>query len=125
MKRILTLLALIVIVVIIVFVSKGNNLTGVWECTSYALLDNQDQTWIEQGSDFRDMFELKILDDKKIIVSTLGNENEGTYTVNGDTLIITIKENKTHYLHDKNTLTLVNHPRAKIVYTKAEKPTKE
>ncbi len=121
MKRILTVLLLIVVVVLIIFVSKRNDLEGVWKCTSYALLNDQDQSWNEQGPALHDMFELKIFDDEKIVVSSSGNETEGIYTMSGDTLVMTIKGNTTYYLHDKETLTLVKHPRAKIVYTKTGK----
>ena len=118
MKRVLILLALLVIVLVFVFIGKDNNIEGTWGCTYYAIFSPQTQEWNEQSDAFREMFEIKILPEGEIIVSTFGNKNKGTYSINEDTLAIKVKDDISNYLIDKNVITLVNHPRAKIEYTK-------
>ncbi|MEA2077072.1 MAG: hypothetical protein U9O95_03545 [Candidatus Marinimicrobia bacterium] len=121
MKKIIVTLLLIAVVVVIFFVTKPNKIEGVWKCTYYALYNNHDQEWKEQNEVFLDLFLMKIYSNGKIIVSTSGNENEGTYTLNNDTLNLSIMNVSSTYLLDKKTLTLVDHPRAKIEYTKFAK----
>ncbi len=118
MKKIISLLILVVIVVTIVFIAKDNKLIGVWECSHYSIYNLQTQEWVEQGDQFTEMFEMEILPKGIIILATSGNNNEGTYMVNKDTLKITIRDNKSSYLIEKDKIILVNHPRAKIEYTK-------
>jgi hypothetical protein len=121
MKRILILLALVAVVLVFVFIGTGNNIEGTWTCTYYAIFSPQTQEWNEQKDEFRELFEMEIFPKGRVIVSTSGNENEGTYTVNKDTLAVNVKDYMSYYLIDKNVITLVNHPRAKIEYTKITK----
>lgn len=118
MKKIIILLVVIALVLVLVFVPGKHQHEGVWTCSYYAMYNAQTDTWKEQNQEFRDLFVMKIYDEGKVVVSTSGNETEGTYTINKDTLNLNIMNIKSQYVLDGKTLTLVKHPRAKIEYSK-------
>lgn len=121
MKKIIIPILIIAAVLLLVFLPGRNKFEGVWKCSYYAMLNPQNGSWNEQAEEFRSLFLMKIYDNGKIIVSTSGNENEGTYITNKDTLNVNIKDIESQYVFDNNTLTLINHPRAKIEYIKIAK----
>ena len=121
MKKIILLLLVIALVLVLVFVPGKHKHEGVWTCSYYAMYNSQTDTWKEQNQEFLDLFVMKIYDDGKVVVSTSGNESEGTYTINKDTLNLNIMNTESHYVLDGKKLTLVKHPRAKIEYTKIAK----
>lgn len=118
-KIIIFLLIAVVAVVVVLLTTGGNKLEGDWDCTYYALYSNAQKAWAEQGETFRGYFKMKILPENEVVISTYGNQNKGVYTVIKDTLKIEILDSESKYLIDKNTLTLVNNPKAKLVYTKS------
>jgi|GEM_PF-4512227 len=121
MKKIITLIILVAVVVGIIIIAGRDKVEGVWTCSYYAIYNSNYDNWLEQGEEVRGMFLLKIYDNGKIVVRASGNDNEGVYTVNKDTLNVTIKDLESQYLIEKDKLTLIKHPRAKIEYTRIAK----
>ena len=121
MKKIITGIILVIVVVLIFIIIPRNKVEGVWDCSYYAIYNAHNDEWQEQSEEILDLFLLKIYDKGRIIVTASGNDNEGSYTVNKDTLNVNIKNLESQYLIEKDKLTLVKHPRAKIKYTRITK----
>ncbi len=117
MKRIL--IVIVVLSIIFAGCSDYKKLSGVWQCSYYAIYTEHSNEWKNQPQAFIDLFGLTLYEDGKAITNTFGQKNDGMYTLHSDTLILNISNSQTYYIWDDNTLTLVGHPRAKIIYTKA------
>ena len=116
MKRIFIIIAILSI--ILAGCSDYKKLSGIWQCSYYAIYAEYNNEWKSQAQEFIDLFELTLYKDGKVVTSTFGQKNEGIYTLHGDTLILNIRDSQTYYIWNDNTITLVGHPRAKITYTK-------
>jgi heat shock protein HslJ len=122
MKKILTIIiVLLLLAVALVLVLNSNKITGAWKCTSYTLYNRNTDEWLDQMPEFIENFSLKIYKDGKIIVNAYANETEGEYTFEDDVLTIKVKNFETKYAYSNGKLNLMDHPSAKIEYTRIGK----
>lgn len=122
MKKIISIIIILLLLAFsLVLVLNTNKITGQWACSKYSLYSKSLNAWQDQDKTFTKSFGLKIFKGGKLIVNTFGNEAKGDYIFKNDTLLVTVKNMESKYVYSKGLLTLIDHPTAKIEYTRKGK----
>ncbi len=119
MKRIFAMM--MILLLLLAGCSDYKKISGIWECTHYAMYNEYEDTWRPQPEAFLNLFEMTLYEDGRAILNTSGEKSTGMYTLESDTLVLNIRDNTSKYLWEGRELNLIEHPRVRITYEKTNK----
>jgi uncharacterized protein YceK len=123
MKKIILFLP--VLVLLLSGCSDAKRLSGVWECSHYALYNEYKEEWSAQPAAFRNLFGMRIGEDSSIVMNIAGKDVQGHYVLQGDTLVMDIDGDTSRFVWDRRELRLTGRPRVRVHYTKSKRKPEE